>query len=1189
MRLKQLDICGFKSFPDKTSISFPQGVCAIVGPNGCGKSNIVDAISWVTGEQSVKQLRGKAMEDVIFAGANGRSPINMAEVSILFKNDNGSAPEEYRDFSEIMVTRRLFRSGESGYFINKRPCRLKDVQHLMLGSGVGARTYSVIQQGNIGAITEAGPEERRVHIEEAAGVTRYKARKKEAEARIESTRQNLLRVMDIISEVERNLSGLKRQAAKAERHKAISGRLFSMEIALAAHEFDAHSKKLSETDSLIVELSDEDIQSSARIAALGAGLEEARARRMETQGLLADLEATHHGHQRNLDRLENALSADKVERARLSNESEKLFQEMEELKKKQEKISLEEAEVRAKQEETQKAHDSAKSLAAEKDAALNAARGELSYVNQAVDGIRTRYTDLVAEETRCRNNLSNASRTKQEIARQIRQKSEESAQAEKKAAESRKKSESAREAVARLKAEIAENEAAITETEAGAEANRNELRETVKFANTLDLALQKMKSRLSTLKRMEANHEWYQEGVRHLLKLRDEARKKGEPDSSHGVLALLAEILSPEEGFEEAVEAALGPALQYVVTPDPSFALALGTNLPEKVSGRVGFVPLSWAGPFSEQAEIPDDSLLNRVKVAEGYHDVAARFLGHVKAAPDGQSAVNLREASPGATVVAQDGSVTANACAILAGKRDSQGPGILHQRNEIRTVAVEMEAAVAELNETRARQAGLEGVVRTLETELQKLLQARKNLGRSESEAGRELVRLEEETRLAERRREIVTLELDQLTGDEDDASRELEKFQELFDRLAAETAALKTELEENSQNSSSLAALVNILQQELMDARLAATAASARLDNQKDTLNRLSGYAAEGARRLVQLEYDAKRKERLADEAEIRIQKAEDELAAAYAEFSALTGALEKERNRMSESEEGLAQAEAALASVESDRKALSEKLSAVKLARAERELRREAVTRRVLERFSQPLEILRQNSEILDLAETGARAAAEAEVTELREKLARMGEVNSEAIEEYRQQNERCDFLMQQRDDLISAIDSLEKVIKKINRFTQERFMETFARVNEKLGEVIPRLFTGGSGQLVLSEPDKPLETGVEYLIQPPGKKVTRMSLLSGGEKALAAIAFVFAIFLIKPSSFCLMDEVDAPLDDANVYRFNQLLKLIGEQSQVIMITHNKNAMEFADVLFGVTMESKGVSKLVSVNLS
>ncbi len=995
--------------------------------------------------------------------------------------------------------------------------------------------------------------------------------------------------MDIISEVERGLNGLKRQAGKAERWKALSARLFSLEVALAAREWDRHTNKLAETDALIEQLSDEDLGHGTRISSLGADVESVRTARTEAARELSDLENAHHEARRKLDRLENDLAAARSEATRLAGEAERLGQEQAELQRRQEKISGERAGLESGLAENLSALEKARAEAAEKEALLSTVRGELAGLNLSMEGIRSRYTDLVAEETRCRNNLTSATRTSQEIARKLRQKSEEASEAEKRAEAARKKSEAARVEAERLRAEIALAETRLTATESALESRRAELRETIAAAHAADMALGKMKSRLSTLKRMEAGHEWYGEAVRHVLKLRDEAKKSAEPGPDAG-LKLIAEAVTVEPGYEDAVEAALGPALQYVLVPDPASALEIFGKIPEKVTGKLGFAPLSWAGRPENPADAPsENALISHVSTAPDFAGAVGGLLNGVLAAADAQEALALRDSAPEALVVTRDGALSLSRRFLSAGKRGEAGPGILAQKNEMRELAARIEKAAEELADLKARQAELEAGAKALESELQKLIQSRKSLGKSEADAARDLVRLEEESRMAERRREISALELEQLSGDEDDARGEVSRFSDLVSRIAVETAKAKEDLDANSEQTRAVGQKAAALEQELLDAKLSVTALAARSDNPRDSIARLSSYAEEGARRLVQLEYDQKRKERQADEARERIRTGGEGLTSAYAVFEDLSGGLEKKRAQLTEIEEELAQSEAALAKTERDRKSLSEKIQTVKLARAERAIRRDSAASRVLERFGRELAVLRQEPELPDLSGEEDFKAADAEVNELREKISRMGDVNTAAIAEYAEEKERHDFLVRQKDDLLAAIDDLEKVIRKINRFTQERFMETFARVNEKLGEVIPKLFAGGSAQLILSEPDKPLETGVEYLIQPHGKKVTRMSLLSGGEKALAAIAFVFAIFLIKPSSFCLMDEVDAPLDDANVFRFNQLMKMIGEQSQVIMITHNKNAMEFADLLFGVTMETKGVSKLVSVNLS
>ncbi|MDI6795886.1 MAG: chromosome segregation protein SMC [Desulfatibacillaceae bacterium] len=1191
MRLKKLDICGFKSFPEKTTIHFTEGISAIVGPNGCGKSNIVDAICWVTGEQSVKNLRGKAMEDVIFAGASNKPSMNMAEVSITFANNNGSTPEQYSKFSEIQITRKLFRSGESGYFINKQPCRLKDITHLLAGSGVGARAYSVIQQGNIGAITEAGPEERRVFIEEAAGVTRYKARKKEAQLKIKSTTQNLLRVKDIILEVERNLESTRRQARKAEHYKLLAQKALGLETALCAYEFDRYAARIATLEAKKLELNDLSLSRQTLLAQISARAAELSQQLARLNDELSAAKDNLHALTRNTDRMESELAHKKSEKLRLEQEADALARQRDALEQKQAQIAQEKQGILKDRDDARARFAEAGETIIQAQAGVRRAKEKHNELAVALEGKKKRYMNLAADQARYDSNLQSASTSKAQIRRQIRIKGEEAELARQRIELARQALEKAGEKVVAVEARRAEVEEKIVGVEGRLEEVRLNLKAQVALVHGLDLERGRLKSQLSTLKRMEQNYEWFKDGVKTILKERDAAAGQDRPDTSSWgakVSGLVAELIEPHPGYEQAVEAALGPALEFVVMEDCQAGLAAMEHLAASGGGRAGFIPKPWAQSFAAQAKKEPNSLLAHVNVAPGCQSLAESLLGGVFVAQSRQQALEMHQKGiNGHLLVTQDGGFLATGLYLTGGAAESR-PGILAQKGKIKELASRLEKIEADLADGRAKQSALEQDMRSLDNELTRLVEMRRSLGSEEIGAQKALSQAREEDKLARRHHEILVLEQDQLAGDEDDADREMAKYKDLIAQVEAEAASARDELESLTGQMASTQALLDENNEFLMDAKLTQSSIGARLESLEASLKMLAQYEKDETGRFVELDDGIRLKTQQAAQAFDQSVALEQSLVKAYEELEKLKAGLESRNSLRSAMEGELNQHQAQAAGIAGDRESLARKLRELDIELSQACIRQESVVQRALDKFARPLDALRREEGFTLLADDEQAAGAAKDLEEIKAKQARIGDVNLGAIEEYEALKERHDFLCAQRDDLLGAIEALEKVIRKINRYTQKRFVETLEQVNQKLLEVFPRLFSGGEARLEMTEPDKPLETGVEYHVHPPGKKLTRMSLLSGGEKALAAIAFVFAIFLLKPSSFCLMDEVDAPLDDSNVFRFNQLLKLIGQQSQVVMITHNKSAMEFADILFGVTMETKGVSKLVSVSL-
>ncbi|SHK47034.1 condensin subunit Smc [Desulfatibacillum alkenivorans DSM 16219] len=1184
MKLKQLELCGFKSFPDKTTIPFPGGVSAVVGPNGCGKSNIVDAIQWVTGEQRARQLRGKSMEDVIFSGSKSRPPVNMAEVSITFANDNGSCPEEYRDFSEIMVTRRLYRSGERGYFINKQPCRLKDIQNLLMGSGIGAGTYAVIQQGNLGAITEAGPDERRIFIEEAAGITRYKARKKEAQSKIKSTRTNLLRVMDIITEVERNMASLSRQAKKAERYKEYKKRIEKIDIALAALEFDRYTQRISETHRLLQELKDQEISHVTQLSKLDAAMEEIRQERASMAEDVNKKEIRCFELQRQVDRMEKDLQYAKTESSRLAQEAGELESQLAGLREKQERIVQDRNQCREDMEKAARDLEQTKALLTDDEQAVTSVRQNLARYKAALEEEKSRLTQLLGNEAKYSNIYQNAANTKQDIARRLRQLSEEVVRAGQREQETKRALADAEENLEGILEEAESVKGELVYIEQALEEKRAELGDQLRKVQTLDMERSRSKSQLSALKRMEGNMEWFQKGVREVVAWDQEKNK----DDSR-ILGVLADVVKPEPGYEEAVEAALGEALQFVIVKDKQTALDAMEHLAEVKKGRAGFMPVSWVDSgFTPGSLNHASSLLQHVEAADGCGHLIKSLLSDVLVAEDAKAAVELKNGYNDLTVVTKDGVVLVSPRGIVGGGQENSGPGILAQRQQLTQLEETIASLEEELETAKESQEALEKETRGLETDLQRMVEGLRDLGREEMEAQKEVSRLKEDSKLAARHHQIVISEQDQLMGEEDDAEEELSKYKELVDEAVNEVQQAEEAVKQAAVQVEQAEAELDGFSEKTTDLRVEISALSARLDNQKETYVRLAEFEEENQKRLEYTEREAARRRSSSGQSSDKIEELESRLTDAYTELTQAKEALEKVEISRQQIENSLKESDAMQARIKNERESHREKVRDLELSQSQRKVRQEAVASRILEKLGRPLTQARNDEGLPDVSDPKLADEAAMEMDDLRQKIGRMGDVHLGAINEYEALQERYEFLTQQRDDLMHAIESLEKVIRKINRFTQKKFMETFQKVNEKLALVFPRLFHGGSAEIKLSEPDKPLETGVEFEIRPQGKKITRMSLLSGGEKALSAIAFVFAIFLIKPASFCLMDEIDAPLDDANVSRFNELLKLIGEKSQIVMVTHNKKSMEFADILYGITMENKGVSKVVSVNL-
>ncbi len=1187
MKLKKLDIQGFKSFQDKASIHFPAGISAVVGPNGCGKSNVIDAIRWVMGEQSVKKLRGKSMEDVIFAGANGKAALNMAEVALTLKNDNGSAPEELRDYAEIMITRRLYRSGESAYFLNKQPCRLKDIHNLFLGSGLGTKSFAVIQQGNIGAITDAGPDERRHFIEEAAGVTRFKSRRQETLRKIQSTNQNLYRIMDIIGEIKRQMASLKRQARKAELFKTYQERIRTLDIFLGLHYFDAYSREIEEAGNLLQELKDADLSHVSEIKKLDAAVEEVKIQRWQKNQEISEQKSRQFELQRLIDKTENDMAHLREETKRLAEEVETLDGSRAEIARQNERMV---AEINESEEQHHTLQQTIEGIRAELERERTASHdisAKLEARQASLNTSKAQLTDLVGQEARYRNIHQTAQNNREGLQRRIRQTEEEVILASREVADADKQERQATRALEALQEEIRAQKSRIADRRNQLDVKSRELADQIKRVQGLELERNKDHSRLTSLKKMEENFEWYRDGVKALLKgLSPEKR------AARGIRGLVADIISPQPGYEAAVEAALGESLQYILVDRQQHAAEAIQFLQARQAGRSGFVPLPHTRPLTtDETQQPpaEERLINHVVVQEGYEAVARALLGHVSVAADLETAIaRFNRNGVFQSIVTLKGE-TVSCQGTIAGGRSGNGAGILAQKQEIR----DLEASVARLDDQLTAQhqvqEALQGAVKSLESDLRQNLEEKNRLVEDEIEAQKSAYKAAEDLKAARRHQEIVRLEQERLLGEESDIDSEISRYDEILNEVGAEVAAAQSNVTALGAEIDAIAQQLESCRQGEMDIQVRLTAHQAKLENVAASLRRLKEFQTDGQKRFETLVEDIRSKRERRENSQRQIVQKEEQLTGHYEDLQRLSKILETNEAAYQTIDASLGESDAAIAALQSQREKNNEKLRLLEVELSQRQIKRENIVNRLNERYHNGIETFRaeieaQNQEGFNLTPD----ETEAELARCRKKIANIHDVNMGAIKEYEQLKTRYDFLCEQRDDLTQAIEDLHQVIRRINTVTQERFLTTFDQINEKLAEVFPRLFEGGTAKLVLAEPERPLESGVELMIQPPGKKVTRISLLSGGEKALSAIAFIFAIFLIKPAAFCLLDEIDAPLDDANVQRFNELLKIIGEKSQIIMITHNKRSMEFADTLFGVTMEKKGISKVVSVNL-
>ena len=893
MKLKKLEVSGFKSFLDKTRIDFTGGISAIVGPNGCGKSNVIDAIRWAMGEQSVKQLRGKSKEDIIFAGADGKPPGNMAEVSLTLLNDNGSAPEELKDFSEIQVTRRLFRSGDTAYLMNKRPCRLKDIHNLFLGSGMGSRSYAIIQQGNIGAITDADPNERRVFIEEAAGVSRYKARKKEALQKVDSTNQNLFRLNDIISEVHRQMGGLNRQAKKAERYQKIRDKIQKLDVLVNMQKHKDFTKEIDETRELLKSLRDADLAHSTELKKLDAAVEKIMLERTQLNNEISRQKSTRFDAQRKIDTLENDLTHLRDQIQQREREVSDLKRAGEDLEEKNARMAEEVGESEAETSQLNEQIESAKAGLSSEQANLRQMKEQTAPLNEKLEQYKKTLMELVAQEARVNNIYQTTTRNRESIERRLKRVDEEVVAAEAKVAQLAGAEKKVEQELAEHRETIAALNSSIRSLREELEIKAKSLGQQVKLVQTMELKRKEVRSKYLALKKMDENFDWYKDGVKAILK---EAASVGGPEQS-GVYGIVADILSPAEGYETAVEAVLGEGLQYVVVKDQQVGESSIGFLESNNVGRSGFIPLSSVKSIDCDGKKPDPSalLLNHVGVKPGFEKAADILLGHVVLAQDFREALEIwNRNGVFQTIVTADGHVISEQGVMAGGSKDKLS-GILEKKREIRQLETELDEKENEIAEARQIQERIEAEVREMETDLQQQTEEKNYVSQMEIDAEKAQFKASEELKTARRHLEIAQLEQDQLVGEQTDIDEEMEKYERERDRVANDVKEAQDNAARTTVQIENLSADLETRNEKVVETQLKLTSLQARYENNVGNLRRLKEFQEDGKKRLEQISEDIVAKTRRQEKDRESIKFKEKELAGHYETFKGVDKQLE------------------------------------------------------------------------------------------------------------------------------------------------------------------------------------------------------------------------------------------------------------------------------------------------------
>ena len=1236
MYLKTLEIHGFKSFADKTVFEFAQGVTGIVGPNGCGKSNVVDAIRWVLGETSAKALRGGEMADVIFNGTEKRKPLGMAEVTLTMADCEGPLKV---DFNEVALTRRVFRDGRSEYRINGTLCRLKDIHDMLMDTGIGRTAYSIMAQGQIDQILSSKPEERRAVFEEAAGITKFKREKKEALRKLEFTEANLLRVSDVLAEQERRMNSLRRQVAKARRYQALAADTRVLDSHLGHKKF---VELTAERDELIVSirgLEVRDTELEMQLPAKEEAVTEARTAARIFEGELAELRQRLNEHRNALNSAAGRIAFNDERKAELES---RIRQNHEDIAETREKLAKQEFDFIAANESL----DQLSRIIAEKEIQL------------AEQETRTKGTREEREtiETALRETRGEANRTQTIIASMQAKIESALAQLEGNRERSRQLGDEEQRLTLELEEFRAEQARIASEVEATG-SMLGELTEAFQFAERsyqhtrgdLDAArtaavnsnklLAQRSARFDAVRQLVESGEGFEKGTQNVLK------GLGQPEFfKPGVHGVLASFIEADNTCARAIEAALGNHLQAVLVQDQAMAEAVITRLTEKQLGVAAVLPESFVGHSAgtQMESLPEGATawaLDRVKSDSRISTVIEKLLEKVLIVPNLATALRLRASQPGITFVTLAGVILSGEGMLRGGTGAEGSTSVLELQNEVRSLAAEVANLTTDDEAARTRVTDLEARLEQLREEVEV---SRERLQRQKVDLSTLQGQLSLATREVENfetKLENVKWERGELENRERAAAEgrehleaELASARERLEALENEARRLQSESDGIVRREQDIVETLNELRTELAVERRAKQSAE---EQQKPMEARLSELREVAIRRETEIEAFDQRIEsaqgenaRLSEECESHRAEVEDlqvEINTRSAGRTVLLEAIET--------------AETVLAAIRRDHSKVNEQKGREEINCTKLDLRLESLVTTIQERHQIDLATFEPDAHALLTSIASQKALqgrgghqsivtgdeseenaddemptmvvdgtsddieipgemtgepdwefVESIVADIKRRLDAMGPVNLDAIEEFDELEERYNFLKGQHDDLVNSKSELLEVIDRINTETQRLFAETFAQVKINFREMFKELFgEKGEADLTLLDESDPLESGIDITAKPPGKKLQSITLLSGGERSMTAVALLFSIYMIKPSPFCVLDELDAPLDESNINRFVKVLDRFIDRSQFIIVTHSKRTMARADVMYGVTMEEFGVSKPVGMRLT
>ncbi len=1156
MRLKSIKLAGFKSFVDPTTVHFPSNMCAVVGPNGCGKSNVIDAVRWVMGESSAKNLRGESMSDVIFNGSVNRQPIGQASIELVFDNSDGGVGGEYASYAEISTRRLVTREGQSEYFLNGTRCRRRDITDIFLGTGLGPRSYAIIEQGMISRLIESKPEELRVFIEEAAGISKYKERRKETESRMRRTLENLERLTDLRDELERQLQHLQRQAAAAEKYREYKEEERTLKAQLQALQWQALDQQITRISQVVGELEVKLEAVHSEHQQVDTAIEQHRVEHADRSDALNKVQGTYYSLGAEVSRIEQTIQHQQERGRQLAEDLE------------QTRASLAESESHLGEDREKRVNWEAEiaTLAPENTVLQEVEQASAAALMEAEEAMHNwqhqwdEFNQHAAEPRQQAEVQQSRIQHLEQVLQRLQGRTRQLREEQQGLAPGPDDSETGN-----LGEELAEVEQQMAQYEGRSETLAAEVTGTRERGNQLAAELNQIRSELQQMRGRQASLEALQQAA-----AEDGTGRLGEWLQASGLSdrPRLLEQMQVEEGWQLAVETVLGDYLQAVCVDDIG---RLGSMLGELQQGQLSLVE------GRGDAYAPADYLASKVHCGGR----TGTLLAGVRVAGDLAQAMGLRHAlAPHESIITPEGVWLGPNWLRVTRLAEEQG-GVIRRQQELEELTATLEAR-------QQREVALERSSREAQESLKSLESQRQACQRELQACTRGHADLAARLSAQQARVEQLNARRERIEADITEAQAQFRQEQASIAEARQLLAEAIESMESDSQRREQLLSDRDRIRGTLDSARQkarqdkdAAHQTAMRLQSLQTQLDAMRESIERTDRQVAQLR---ERRETLAaslGENESPLAGLQQELEAQLSLRLQAEGELSEARQQVAEVEHLLREAEQRRVGIEHRAESVRNDLERQRIDRQTLQVQRENLTQQLAEAGQDPEEVLQA------VPEQASEAEWQNALERVANRIARLGPINLAAIDEYTLQSERKNYLDLQNEDLETALETLQSAIRKIDKETRNRFRETFDKVNNGLQELFPRVFGGGSAYLEMTGEDL-LDTGISIMARPPGKKNSTIHLLSGGEKALTAIALVFSIFQLNPAPFCMLDEVDAPLDDANVGRYARMVKEMSDRVQFIFITHNKITMEMADQLMGVTMHEPGVSRLVSVDV-